>query len=316
MWFNNVVIYQYELDESSNLALALSEDALKPCPAHARFIYGWLPVFAHEMTHEIAGCSLICMGKEERLLPRGVINSALTERIKTLETQRGYPVKRAEKAQMAEDIEFELLPKAFCLQKRLLGFLDSVSKRLIINTSSENQAGQLTALLRKSLPGIHIEPIQQTENLAIRFTEWIMNPASLPPNFQLASDCLLFSMDDEKKRFNCKGYELPAEEITTLLSQGLVVAEISLIWNERIQFTLTQDFAFKRLKCLDYLLDEFNDVRELDEEYQQQDASLTLLSGELRAMMSELLNVTPTSINADTPKPTNKVLEETCPLLT
>ncbi len=311
MWFNNVVMYQYELSDETDLTTCLSPDYMKPCPPHARFIYGWLPPFADEIVHEIAGCTMICMGKEERLLPRGVINRLLTERVKNLETQRGYPVKRAEKSQMSEDLEFELLPKAFCLQKRLPAFFDSVSKRLIINTSSENQGAQLTSLLRKSVPGIRIEPLQQTENLAIRFAEWINNPSSLPPNIQLASDCLLFSLDNEKKRFNCKGYELPADEITTLLAQGLAVAELSLIWNERIQFTLTQDFVLKRIKCLDYLLDEFNETRALEEGCQQQDAALTILSGEMRSLIDELLASSPAPVTTQQEN-TSQILEE-CP---
>lgn len=289
MWFNNALIFHYELDETTDLATSLADEKMKPCPPHARFIYGWLPAFADELVQEIAGCSLICMGKEERILPRGVINRMLAERVQTLETQQGRTVKRAEKAQLAEDLEFELLPKSFCLQKRLPALLDSVSKRLIINTASNTQASQLTSLIRKSVPGIRIEPLQLADNLAMRFAEWISNPASLPSAFQLASDCLLFSLDDEKKRFTCKGYELPAEEVLTLLSQGLAAAEVSLIWNERIQFTLTHDLTFKRMKCLDYLVDEFNDVRQLEEEYQQQDAALTLLSGELRSLVDDLL---------------------------
>lgn len=226
---------------------------------------------------------------EERILPRGVIKRVLAERVQALETQQGRTVKRAEKAQLAEELEFELLPKSFCLQKRLPALLDQVSHRLIINSASVNQASQLTSLLRKSVPGLHIEPLQLTENLSSHFSNWINNPGLLPANFQLASDCLLFSPDDEKKRFNCKGYELPADEILSLLAQGLAPAEISLIWNERVQFTLTQDLTLKRLKCLDYLVDEFSDIRKLEEDYQQQDAALTLLSGELRALMNDLL---------------------------
>lgn len=289
MWFNNALTYQYVLNEAVDITSLLAEEALKPCPPHARFIYGWLPLFADELVHEVAGSSLICLGKEERILPRGVINRMLAERIQTLEMQQGRIIKRAEKAQLAEDLEFELLPKSFCIQKRLPALLDSMSKRLIINTASNNQASQLTSLLRKSIPGIHIEPLAHTENLALRFAQWIRDPGLIPPSFQLASDCLLFSLDDEKKRVNCKGYELPAEEILTLLSQGLAAAEISLIWNERIQFTLTHDLTFKRLKSLDYLVDEFNDIRQLEEEYQQRDAALTLVSGELRALTNELL---------------------------
>ena len=115
MWFNNALIYQYELDEASDLTASLAENILKPCPPHARFVYGWLPAFADEMVQEVAGSSLICMGKEERLLPRGVINKMLAEKVQALETQQGRTIKRAEKAQMAEDIEFELLPKSFCV---------------------------------------------------------------------------------------------------------------------------------------------------------------------------------------------------------
>ncbi|QDP72957.1 recombination-associated protein RdgC [Legionella israelensis] len=294
MWFNNAIIYQYQLEEHIDLTESLAEEALKPCPPHARFIYGWLPAYADELVQDVAGSSLICLGKEERILPRGVINKMLAEKIQIIENQQGRNVKRAEKAQIAEDLEFELLPKSFCVQKRLPAILDHASQRLIVNAASNNQASQLTSLLRKSLPGIKIELLKYNENLAMRFAEWIANSSTLPTSFELASDCLLYSLDDEKKRVNCKGYELPAEEIQTLLSQGLAAAEISLIWNERIQFTLTQDLTFKRLKCLDYLIDEFNDIRKLEEDYQQQDAALTLLAGELRSLCDDVIKAVET----------------------
>lgn len=311
MWFNNALIYQYELNETVDFSSLLAEEILKPCPPHARFIYGWLPAFADELVQDVAGCSLICLGKEERILPRGVIKRLVAERVQAIEAQQGRVIKRAEKAQIAEDIEFELLPKSFCVQKQLPALLDSVEKRLIINASSNNQASQLTSLLRKSIPGIQIEPLAYHDNLALRFAHWISDPSLLPPSFQLASDCLLFSLDDEKKRVNCKGYELPAEEILTLLSQGLAAAEISLIWNERIQFTLTHDLVFKRLKSLDYLIDEFNEIRELEEEYQQRDAALTLLGGELRALVNELLAGLKSSESQEENK--EKAGEEVCP---
>jgi recombination associated protein RdgC len=299
MWFNNTLIYQYDLKEGCDLNASLQEELLKPCPPHARFIYGWLPAFAGEMVHEVAGSVMICMGKEERILPRGVINKILHERIQVIEQQQGRQVKRTEKAQIAEDLEFELLPKSFCVQKRLSAMMDTVNKRLIINTSSANQASQLTGLLRKSVDGINIEPLAQTENLALRFAQWIHSPETLPTDFQLASDCVLFSLDDDKKRMHCKGYELPSEEILSLLAQGMATAEISLIWKERIQFTLTHEFVFKKLKSLDFLLDDFSEIKKLDEEYQQQDAALTLLSGELRELIDALVRLFPNTAQAN-----------------
>ena len=304
MWFNNAVLYHYELDPSLHLETVLAEQALKPCPPHARLIYGWLPVFAGQFAPETQGNTLICMGKEERILPRGVIQRLLAERIETLETQRGRALKRAERSQMAEELEFELLPKAFCLQKRLPALFDSISKRLMINTASASQATQLLALLRKSIPALHIEPIQPMESLSMQLANWISNPSAIPPAFELASNCLLFSPNDDKKRVSCKGYELPADEVLMLINQGLAVSEIAMVWKERIQFTLTHDLILKRVKCLDTLLDEFNETRDLEDEAQQQDANLILLAGEWRALTNDLLSALSAPREPITSKPT------------
>ncbi len=290
MWFNNALLFQYELNQSVDINALLADEHLKPCPPHARFTYGWLPIYADCYAQEIAGATLICMGKEERILPRSVINRELEERVSAQEAQLLRPLKRSEISQMAEEIEFELLPKSFCLQKRMYALFDTKSNYLIINTASQTQSTQLTSLLRKTLPGIQIEPLPYKDHLATCFSEWINNPSSIPASFQLASDCLLFSPNDEKKRFNCKGYELPSDEILSLLSQGLMPAELSIQWNDHIQFTLTQDMSLKRIKCLDYLVDEFNELKELEEDAQQRDAALMLLSGELRSMIAALLN--------------------------
>ncbi|QDQ40624.1 recombination-associated protein RdgC [Legionella geestiana] len=289
MWFNNAIVFQYELEEAADLNELLAHERLKPCPPHARSVTGWMPAFADELVMEIAGCALFCMGREERILPRGVINRLLAERIEALEAQQGRRVKRAEKAQMAEDLEFELLPKSFCVQKKMQAFLDTSAKRLVVNTASGKQASQLMALLRKTIPGIRFEPLHIPDTLAQRFAAWLNDPSTLPANFALAADCQLFALDNEKKRFSCKGCELPADEVLALLDKGLAASEVSLIWNERVQFSLTTDLTLKRLKCLDYLVDEFSEIRELEEEYLQRDAELALLSGELRSLVNALL---------------------------
>ncbi|HCA90160.1 MAG: recombination-associated protein RdgC [Legionellaceae bacterium] len=288
MWFNNILIYSYTQDKNTlTLNDLLKEEALKPCPPHARTSYGWLPVRDDSYALEVAGSALICFAKEERILPKSVINQLLIEKITHLE-QQGRVIRRSEKAQMCEELEFELLPKAFCLQKKLTAIFDTVNQYLIINTASLTQAHHLTALLRKTIPGLHLNILNTETMPCVQFAEWITHPDTLPAGFELGTDCLLVSRQDEKKRINCKGYELDATEITGLLAQDLCVTEISLIWQERIQFTLTTDLTLKRLKSLDYLLDEFNELKELDEVHLQQDAALALLSGELRELINAL----------------------------
>lgn len=289
MWFNNVLVFSYELPQDTKLSDALAEHALKPCPPHARFIYGWLPMIEESFVHESTGALMISLGKEERILPRGVLKKLTDDRIEDMEAQRGRSLSRAEKGKISEDLEFELLPKAFCLQKRLDALFDPISKRLFINTGSASQAAQLTGLLRKSVPGISLMPLEIEQSLSPILTGWLQNMTTLPAAFTIAETCLLFSLDDEKKRLACKGYDLSAQEIGNLLEEGLAVSELSLVWRERIALTLTQDFSLKRIKCTDYLVDEFQGLNELDDEAQQKDASLTLLCGELRALIDDLL---------------------------
>ncbi len=286
MWFNNALIYR--CTSAIPLNADLESEQLKPCPPHARFIYGWQSFSSSLFVHEISGATLFSLGKEERILPKNVIARMLNEQIESLEIQRGYPVKRAERAQLAEELEFQLLPKAFCIQKHLPAFLDHATQRLIINTSSTTQAAQLLALLRKSVANICIEPYSTTPSIQSTLTNWVSQPESLPEGFDLGSSCVLISPEDEKKRFQCKGYELPADEINQLISQGLQVLEVDLIWQDRIAFTLTHALTFKRVRPLEYVIDAFQEIRDLEEDEAQQDASLLLLSGEWRNLLDEL----------------------------
>lgn len=289
MWFGNALIYQYTLNDPVDFAECLKSEQLRPCPPHARFIYGWLPVSKDALIYEVLGSMRLCLGKEERILPKPVVNQHVDARVEQIETEQARTVKRAERAQIAEDLEFELLPKSFCLQKRLYALIDTVNQHLIINTTSDTQAEQLTGLLRKSVPGISIIPLVHPEKIANQFVQWITTPDSIPQGFQLAEDCLLFSPDNPKKKVTCKGYELPADEILALIEQGLLVSELSLIWDERIQFTLTDQLTLKRLKPLDYLLDQFEEAASAEDEYMQRDAEQLLLAASLRDLIKALL---------------------------
>lgn len=289
MWFNNALIFEYEAS-NLNLKEDLLNEALKPCPPHARFIFGFSPVIDDEYVLEIAGAHLIKFSKEERILPRGVILKILEQRVNAWEEAQGRPMKRADKAQLAEELEFELLPKAFSLEKHMYAFLDSKRKRLVINTSSVNQALQLIASLRKAVPEIKITSLNHDENLTAKFTEWLLNPLTMPGNFDLAEDCLLVALDNERKKCNFKGYALPSDEVCSLLENGMAPAEIPLIWADRMQFTLTNNFTLKRIKCLDYLIEESNETQKLEDEREQMQANLSLLVGEFGVMIDELLS--------------------------
>lgn len=290
MWFKNALIYQVQnMPEHSELDTILLEHQIKPCPPHSRYIYGWLDALNGKMVHTIEGVSLFVMGKEERILPNSVINQMLEEKIQVIEAEEARTIRRSERNQMKEELEFTLLPKSFSIQKKTWAYYNAKTQYLIINSSSLTMGEQFCSLLRKSVKNIEITPLTLDMNLSARLTQCIQQPHSLPNHFDLGEKVVLQSPDDEKKRFNCKGYELPAEEIDDLLKRGLQAIELSFQYNEKLDFTLTHQMVLKNIKCRDLLLEELQQTKKLDTKEEEFDSSFVILATELNHLIQEVL---------------------------
>ncbi|ARM32575.1 recombination-associated protein RdgC [Legionella longbeachae] len=101
---------------------------------------------------------------------------------------------------------------------------------------------------------------------------------------------MLVTSGDDKSYYTCKDIEENIEELTALLDQGYTVSSIELIWQERVQFVLTNNLLLKRLKCLDYLDEAFKDKGKLDNNQEQFDANFSLLTGGLRDLIQFLMD--------------------------
>ena len=127
-------------------------------------------------------------------------------------------------------------------------------------------------------------------DLSALFASWLLEPTSLSDGLVLAKSCVLITGGEDKSQYTCKDIEENSEELSALLAQGYTVSSIELIWQERVQFVLTNNFLLKRLKCLDYLEDAFKDNGKLDNDQEQFDANFSLLTGELRELIRFLMD--------------------------
>ena len=295
MWFNNLVVYQFNTPfekKSNELDKALEEHRLKPCPPHARQSQGWVTPFdeAKERVYSLYGCHLMVLAKEERLLPSTIMQAVLDEKNKAYELNHNRPMRRADKLQLKEEIEFDLLPKAFTVQKKDWFYIDTDKQWLVINSPNPNKASEIVTLLTKALGSLDTSPINSEANLSTLFAHWLREPSSLPEGLVLGKNCLLVNGGEDKSQYTCKGIEQNREELIVLLSQEYLVSSLELIWQERIQFVLTEEWVLKRVKCLDYLEDAFRDNSKLDNEQEQFAANFSLLTGEIRSLITFLMN--------------------------
>ena len=297
MWFNNLVVYQFNAPFMQNideLEQALEEYRLKPCPPHARQSQGWTAPLdkVPSRVYNLCDCYLLVAAKEVRLLPNSIIQTVLEEKLNAFELNHNRPMRRAERLQLKEELEFDLLPKAFTLQKKDWFYIDTVKKWLVINSANLNKAAEIVALLTKTLGSLDAAPITMESDLSALFANWLQAPSSsLPEGLELGENCLLVTSGDDKSQYTCKDIEENREEIVALLAQEYIVASVELIWQERIKFVLTNEFLLKRLKCLACLDEEFKDNNKLDQDQAQFTANFLLLVGELRKLLIFLINL-------------------------
>ena len=295
MWFNNIVVYQFQtpFDKTAEtIQEAMEEHHLKPCPAHARQSQGWVnPISdSNQKIHSIFGCHVAVAAKDMRLLPASIIQSVLEEKMDAFELSQNRPMRRAESLQLKEEIEFELLPKAFTVQKKDWLYIDTVNQWIVIHGANLNKASEVMTLLTKTLGSMDAVLLTSDADLGDLFNRWLREPLSLPLGLSLQKNCILINNKDDKSQYNCKDIEQNRDDLIALLDQGYGVSSLELAWQDRVQFTLTDNFMLKRLKCMDYVDDTFKDNNKLDSEQEKFDANFSLLAGEIRGLLTFLIS--------------------------
>ncbi|EOG5361614.1 recombination-associated protein RdgC, partial [Proteus mirabilis] len=109
-FFKNAIVYRMTRDiqiSAEQLEEALKTLAFTPCSSQDMSCSGWVsPLGNHgEMLTHVAGNQiLLCLRKEEKILPSTVIKEALQEKIEKLENEQGRKLKKTEKATLKDEV--------------------------------------------------------------------------------------------------------------------------------------------------------------------------------------------------------------------
>lgn len=292
MWLRQFQVFNISFDFQKDLAPYLQEHALAPCPAHARTSFGWKTIAPDTYSETIQSYSICYFGKEERILPQSVVNHTVETKARELKESRGFPLKRHEKQQLKQDTEFNLLPKAFCVQKHQIILFDQLRHRMFIQSTSQQQLELIISLLHKTIPqSIEINPITAKENFIQDWQSWLSEPQSLPHFLQLADKLAFIDEDNQRKQIKCQGYNWEEDSASHWMKQGLIPSEISLIWREMIQFHLNPKFGFKRVHALPAFKDQIDAQILEDDPQNEQLTQLLLLGHTYQQFLDEMLTI-------------------------
>lgn len=289
MWFKNV--HAFRLLEPFQLTRdefeqQLQQKVARPCGDLEAMTFGWTEPMGIEESPLVIQSQdkyLIAAKKVEKLLPNQVVKEHVMERIKEIEVDEDRKVGGRERRMMMEEMTITLLPKAFSKSSTLYAYIDVDLGLLIVDTSSSNKAEELTVLLRQTLGHLRIKPLEVNESVRYHLTQWLVEDAP-PADFYIERDCEIQDPQAEKTKVKCTNFDLPNNEVKSIIEHGCEVISLGLTWSDRLSFVVDEHLTIKKLQYLDLVEEQVNDAAAETKEEQFM-ADFTIFSSELEAML-------------------------------
>ncbi len=295
MWFKNLCLFRltepFELT-ADELADKMAAHQFRPCGAHETMSYGWTAPFGsegHALVHSTNGHLMLCVKKQERVLPSAVVNELIQEKVAETEEQQGRKLSKKERSTLKDELIFGLLPKAFTYSKKMYAYIDPVGGWLVVDAASTKGAEDLLTLLRKSIGSLPAVPVNTVDNPGAAMTQWLVSQQP-PADMTVEDECELRSPGEEGGIVRCKRHDLTLPEIQNHLDSGKEVIRLALNWSDRLSFILDKTFAIKRLRFLDLVQDQLKEM-DLEDDATRFDADFSIMSSELAGFLPRLLEI-------------------------
>lgn len=293
MWFKNLRAYRMtrDLDISlEQLEEKLSERIFRPCTPAQPLSLGWVPALgegAETLLHAAAGRLMLCLRREEKILPTSVVRDLLKERVEAIEAQQGRKVYRKEKLGLKDEIVQDCLPRAFSRYGELRLLIDPKARWVLVDSASAGRAEEALNLLRECIGTFPVLQPQTVNAPSAAMSSWLIN-ASLPDDFQLRDECELREFGEEAAVIRCRGLDLYSDEVRQHLQGGMQVVRLALGWNEQLQFVLGDDLCVRRIRFADALVKENDELMDEDR-LARLDADFVLMAPALTAVADRLI---------------------------
>jgi recombination associated protein RdgC len=295
MWFKNLSLFR--LTETFTLTPEELEQKLealsfRPCGLHEEFTFGWTPPLgktAQQLVHNTNGYMMLCLKKEERVLPSAVVNELVQEKISEKEEQQGRKLSKKERTEVKDELIFDLLPKAFTFSRKIYAYIDPKGGWVCVDAASAKSAEDLLSLLRKSLGSLPAVPLNTLEKPSKTMTQWLLDNKA-PDDITIEDECELRSPEEAGGIIRCKRHDLALPEIKNHLDTGKEVIKLAVSWADRISFIIDENLSVKRLRFLELIQDQVSDI-ETDDEAAQFDVDFSIMSAELANFLPRLIEL-------------------------
>ena len=293
MWFKNLIVFQFEDTPAINedeLEAGLIQYAFKPCGPQQPEALGWVSpmgTLSEQLVHSGSGMLLMTARREERLLPAAVLRDAVNEKVLQIERDEDRKVGRKQKLEIRDQLQFEMMPRAFTRSSHIQGLLMPEQKLLVVDAASRKKAEEWVSLLRQSLGSLPVRPVATVQSLPTLFTQWLNGKKSIPKQISLGEECDLQSKEEQGATVRLRRQHLHGDEVTVHTRAGKVATRLEVEWNQSLSFVLTEDAEIKRLRFADTLVEQV-EADGVNDEAAEFDARFALMGLELSRFLPAL----------------------------
>lgn len=289
MWFKNLLIYRFTttFQLADNFDEQLAQTPFVPCGSQDLMKAGWIaPMPDGELlSHTATACTLLCLRKQQKILPGAAVAEALDEKVRTIETEQARKVYSKERKQIKEEILVTLAPRALTRSSRSYGYIDAHNQWLIVNGSSRNRAEEMLTQLRNDIGSLPLVPLETTKPAGALLTEWVRS-GELPEGFTLGEQCELRDAQETSNTVKVRGQDLRSDEVLQHIEVGKQVTKLELHWREAIDFVIGDDLVVRRVRFRDELLEQLDKQDDAAARFDQEFGFMTM---ELGRFVSELI---------------------------
>lgn len=291
MWYKNAIIYLlpdgWQLE--AGFAEKLEQAAFTPCMDFDWFSEGFAPPtpFSSDFVFTAQNSNRVCLKHEEKVLPSATVRDLVNGKVAKIQEAEARNVWWEEKQQLKEQIVDDLLPRALTQSRRTEAIFDTERGYLLVNEASNKRAEQMLIKLREALGGLKVAMPYTRESPSSLMTEWLLQ-GHAEGDFELGYNVLLQGVGDVVPKVKISKKDLTHPEVIQHAKNGMKVVELELEWREQISFTLTQNFALKRIRFLDVLQEE---AEQGDDTASLMFSSQIIMVEALGEMINELVNL-------------------------
>ena len=219
------------------------------------------PVEAGSFVHDLDGAArMVCFQFSERKLPASVRDEKVSERYKELSEKEGRPLNKKEYAQLREDVESSLLPKAFIVRKLVPVYV--FKDRMLICSSSASMCERILTMLARLWDARNIEcafsaiHTKQTPSFMLGELAKHLDLDVDDDGTKLEAGNAAVFKGEDKRAIRIKNLQLGTDGLDRVADSGTYsVTEMAMtlkVIDEYVaSFTFTDQFVFKGIVLAD-----------------------------------------------------------------